>query len=244
MKIVMFDCDSTLVRSEGIDDLADAQGVGSEIRELTNAAMGGAVSFSEIFAKRLDKIRPRQQDLQFVTRRYLDNIVEDAEQVINVLKYLGYEVGIISGGYSEAVLALATFLGIGSEYVYAVELKYAQDGQYLGYEDPHGLARSGGKVRVLNQLRAQHTPKKLVMIGDGATDLESVSVVDLFIGYGGVATREGVAASSPVYIDSPSLAPVLEVLLSVEERQQANAFASDVINKATLLKEQGAIRIR
>ena len=40
---VIFDCDSTLTKVEGIDILAEAAGKGDEVRRLTDAAMNGEI---------------------------------------------------------------------------------------------------------------------------------------------------------------------------------------------------------
>ena len=41
--------DSTVIISEGIDDLATYLGVGNQVAALTASAMGGAVPFHEVF---------------------------------------------------------------------------------------------------------------------------------------------------------------------------------------------------
>jgi phosphoserine phosphatase len=53
MKLIVFDCDSTLSKIEGIDELARLRGekTFSEIEALTNAAMNGEVAIDEIFAR-------------------------------------------------------------------------------------------------------------------------------------------------------------------------------------------------
>jgi hypothetical protein len=48
-----------------------------------------------------------------------------------------------------------------------------------------------------------------LMVGDGASDLATRGVVDLFVGFGGVVAREKVRAGSDVFIASASIAPIL-----------------------------------
>ena len=52
-------------------------------------------------------------------------------------------------------------------------------------------------------------PGKRVMIGDGASDLATKRLVDLFVGYGGVTAREAVKEGAELFLRSPSLAAVL-----------------------------------
>ena len=48
-----------------------------------------------------------------------------------------------------------------------------------------------------------------MMVGDGSSDLATQSVVDLFIGYGGVIARDKVKAESDVFVQNLSLAVIL-----------------------------------
>ena len=49
--IICFDCDSTLSKIEGIDELAKNVGLGEELAELTNAAMNGIVPLEAVYEK-------------------------------------------------------------------------------------------------------------------------------------------------------------------------------------------------
>ena len=46
-------------------------------------------------------------------------------------------------------------------------------GEYAGFDDSQPTAESGGKGRVISMLKEQYGFKTVVMIGDGATDLEA-----------------------------------------------------------------------
>merc|ERR1719453_804280 len=65
---VCFDVDSTVITSEGIDDLAAhletiKPGVGAKVAELTAQAMGGNVPFHDALAARLDAMQPSRQQV-------------------------------------------------------------------------------------------------------------------------------------------------------------------------------------
>jgi hypothetical protein len=47
------------------------------------------------------------------------------------------------------------------------------------------------------------------MVGDGASDLATRSIVDLFVGFGGVVAREKVKNEADVFVSVNSLAPIL-----------------------------------
>ena len=73
---VCFDCDGTLTRIEGIDELARRSGRDSEIAPLTTAAMDGTLSIEDVYAKRLEIVRPDREALEWLGERYLAELVE------------------------------------------------------------------------------------------------------------------------------------------------------------------------
>ena len=58
-----FDVDSTLIRSESIDDLAAFLGVGEQVQKITADAMGGSMNFTVALRLRLDLMRPSKSDI-------------------------------------------------------------------------------------------------------------------------------------------------------------------------------------
>ena len=51
--------------------------------------------------------------------------------------------------------------------------------------------------------------KRKMMIGDGASDLATRAVVDLFVGFGGVVARQKVKDGADAFVSINSLAPIL-----------------------------------
>ena len=65
-----------------------------------------------------------------------------------------------------------------------------------------------------------------MLVGDGASDLSAADAVDLFVGFGGVVRRDQVAAEAAVFIDYPSLAPVLPIAAGPGGRQRLTTSVS------------------
>jgi phosphoserine phosphatase len=112
----------------------------------------------------------------------------------------GWEPMILSGGFRQAIRPLADFLGIAR--VEAVDIFFAPDGRYVGFDERYPTTRSGGKPELIRALRAELKPARIVMVGDGTSDLETRPEVDLFIGYGGYVAREKVRAGAAVFVKS------------------------------------------
>jgi phosphoserine phosphatase len=202
LKLICFDCDSTLTSAEGIDELARLRGpeIFATVEALTEDAMNGKIRIEDIFKLRLDAIRPSRDDAAAVGRRYLATIEPTAKATVGALASMGWTCAIISGGFRQAIRPLADYLGIAR--VEAVDLFFAADGSYAGFDAEYPSTRSGGKVDIVNMLRSEMAPERVVMIGDGVSDLETQPVVDLFIGFGGYAQRKRVQSEAQAYVTS------------------------------------------
>jgi phosphoserine phosphatase len=221
---VFFDCDSTLTAIEGIDALARATGKGWRIGVLTDAAMSGQVDLEEVYAKRLRSIKPTKGQVQAIRQLYKQNLVPDAAELIAALSQLGHDLYVISGGLAEPVVEFGRFLGIPPDHIRAVGIEYDQlSGQWWYSQDERpnpseryltvddvSLTVSDGKAQIIRQL-VEDSPGRSLLIGDGVSDLLAAPAVDLFVGFGGVVERATVRQRAPLYIVSPSIAPLLAI---------------------------------
>jgi phosphoserine phosphatase len=105
----------------------------------------------------------------------------------------------VSGGIREAILPLATSLGVADREVQAVSLTFSPEGVYAGYDRTSPLTTSDGKRVVVESLKL---PRRVVAVGDGATDLAMRPAVDLFAAFTGFARRAAVVAGADLVIDS------------------------------------------
>ena len=210
-KLLIFDCDSTLSSIEGIDELARVRGpeIFRRVEEMTNEAMDGKIPVEAVFGRRLEIILPEAQHVAQIGQRYIDTIEPDAVAVVNAARAAGWTVLIISGGFRQAIRPLADLLKI--EQVEAVDLFFDENGRYHGFDQSYPTTRSGGKPEVINRLKRELSPSKIVMVGDGVSDLETKPVVDLFVGFGRYMAREKVRANAGAFItrltDLPAILP-------------------------------------
>lgn len=205
---VVFDCDSTLSTIEGIDELAGAHR--AEVAALTDAAMRGEIALEAVYGRRLALIRPARAEVDALADRYLATIVEGARETIAALREIGIDVRIISGGLRPAILPLARELGVEPARVAAVDLHFGREGEYLGFDEASPLARAGGKRDVLASWRPA-MPSPVMLVGDGATDLEARPAVDAFVAYAGVVARPPVIAAADLTVRSRSLVPIFAI---------------------------------
>lgn len=206
-RLVFFDVDSTLVTIEGVDELAAGN---PEIARLTDAAMNGEIPLDQVYARRLEIIRPTRAQIDHLAQRYLDTLVEGAEETVATLQKNGVQVHIVTAGIAQAIAPLARLLGAP---LHAVSLQFDEEGRYAGFDHRSFLTRQGGKELVARDVRAR-THGRAAFVGDGVTDLEAKPAVDLFIGFGGVHSRPRVRQNADVFIDEPRLTAVLPHLMS------------------------------
>jgi len=215
---VFFDCDSTLTTVEGIDILADSAGKRWRVEVLTQAAMDGDRDLEDIFAKRLRAVKPTHRQIRDIRRAYKQNIVEDARETVSVLLEFGHQVYIISGGLFEPVREFGIYLGIPAENIRAVGVTYNKlsgqwwiggDEQMMTY-DESALTISDGKAEIVQEFLAGKRGRSL-LVGDGYSDLLAGRAVNLFAGFGGVVQRGRVRQEAPLFVTSPSIAPVLTI---------------------------------
>jgi phosphoserine phosphatase len=197
---VCFDVDSTVSPEEGIDVLAGFAGKGEAVAELTRNAMGGSVRFEDALRARLDLIRPSRQMLEDCLRAHPPRLNAGIDALIRRLQSRGTHIHLVSGGFVPMIRPLADQLGIPAVNIHANVLTFQDDGRYLGFDADQPTSRSGGKARVVARLKQQFNYYPVIMIGDGATDMEARPPADAFIGYGGVVEREAVKAGADWYV--------------------------------------------
>lgn len=256
--LIFFDCDSTLSAIEGIDELARFKGKEWRVGVLTEKAMNGDLDLSEVYGKRLQAIRPTRGELKAIEERYWETLVPDAVDVLAALHLLGKQVFIVSGGLAEPVRGFGKRLGVPPENIRAVELEYNElSGDWWHYYHPQTQHRqayldynegpltvSSGKPAIIQSLAAGKHGRRL-MIGDGASDLATRPVVDLFVGFGGVVSREKVMNGADVFVSVNSLAPILPLAVGpAGYAKLANTPYKDLFDKGLVLANDIGMTIK
>lgn len=162
---VCFDCDSTLSRIEGIDELARRLGLENEIAPLTAAAMDGTLPLDAVYARRLSVVRPDRAVLDWLGTRYIDEMVPGAKETIDALHRAGKSVHIVSGGLLPAIAPLASVLDIPRAHIHAVDVFFDANGCYLDFDRQSPLSHSEGKAAICRSLAACY--QTIALVGDG-----------------------------------------------------------------------------
>lgn len=179
-RVVVFDMDSTLIDAEVIDELAKKAGVGAEVSEITEQAMLGNLDFKESFVKRVALLKGLEEDVIADVAENL-RLNEGAEQLIQILRALGYKTAIVSGGFNYFGRFLQKKLDI--DYVYANELEI-KNGVITG-EVVGQVVDASRKAEIVREIAVKErvSLEQVIAVGDGANDLKMLSIAGLGIAF-------------------------------------------------------------
>jgi phosphoserine phosphatase len=179
-RLVCFDMDSTLIRTEVIDELADKVGVGEEVKAITDAAMRGEIDFQESFHRRVKLLKGLDVSVMHEIAENLP-ITEGLDRLMSILKKVGFKTAILSGGFTYFGNYLKDKYGF--DYMYANELEIENGkltGNYIG--DIVDGKRKAELLRLIAQVEKIDL-RQTVAVGDGANDLPMLGVAGLGIAF-------------------------------------------------------------
>jgi phosphoserine phosphatase len=166
-KVVVFDCDSTLIQSEVIDELGKMAKVSERVKEMTDRAMKGELDFKQAVKERVRLLKglPAEQ-LELLSKTI--RLTPGAEELISMLHFMGYKVAVISGGFSFFTNYLKKRLHL--DYVYTNEL-VIRDGEITG-EIKGDIIDAEKKGEIIQEIAELEniSVDQIVAVGDGAND--------------------------------------------------------------------------
>lgn len=179
-RLICFDMDSTLIKTEVIDELAVRAGVGDQVKAITEAAMRGEIDFCESFRQRCSLLKGLDVSVMQEIAEKLP-ITEGVDRLMSVLKKIGFKIAILSGGFNYFGNYLKQKYNI--DYVYANELEIEDGkltGNYVG--DIVDGKRKAELLRLIAQVENVDI-RQTVAVGDGANDLPMISIAGLGIAF-------------------------------------------------------------
>lgn len=199
---VAFDVDSTVCIDEGIDELGAFLGAGKRVEEITRRAMEGGMDYSESLQLRLEAMGVSRDSLNEFVSKNAPKYSTGIKELVEALRANGKEVFLVSGGFRQLVHPVGAGLEIPIENIHANTITFKDDGSLLGFDPNEFPSKSGGKANAVKHIKATRGFKTMVMIGDGATDLEArvPGGADIVIGYGGAQRRPKVEAEANWFV--------------------------------------------
>jgi phosphoserine phosphatase len=199
--LVVMDADSTLLQDEVIDLLGEASGRAEDVSAITRSAMNGEIDFAEALRRRVELLAGLPATVLDDVRAKL-RLAPGARTLVRTLQRLGYVPAVVSGGFVEVLAPLLAELDV--TYFEANQLEIV-DGALTGHVVGEILDRAG-KARALRHFAAEvGVPlEQTVAVGDGANDIDMLSVAGLGIAFNAKALVQEHAdtALSVPYLDA------------------------------------------
>lgn len=217
-RLVVLDVDSTLIRDEAIDVLAERAGVGAQVAEITEQAMAGELDFAESLRSRVALLQGLPEPVLAEVRDSL-RLTPGARTLVRTLRRLGYLVGVVSGGFTYFTDRFVAELDL--DFAAANELELV-DGRVTGRILGEVIDRPGKAAALTRFAGAHGVPlAQTVAIGDGANDIDMLEAAGLGVAFNAKAAARGAADTA---VNLPYLDTVLFVLgISREEAVEAAA---------------------
>jgi phosphoserine phosphatase len=189
-RMICFDMDSTLVQMEGIDELARKAGAHREVARITEKAMRGDFDFEESLRQRVAMLRGLRLDDVMAIRNQMI-LSEGADELLTTLKWLGFKLGIVSGGFDIFADHLKEKFNLDFAFANRLETrKGALTGKVQGV-----IIDAIQKARIVNQVACDLgiPMDQVVAVGDGANDALMLTQAGLGIAYNAKKALDRVA---------------------------------------------------
>jgi len=204
--LVVLDADSTLIRNEVIELIADEAGRGAEVAAATEAAMRGEVDFATSLRSRVEALRgvPVSSFARVLSRI---EPTPGAQDLIAAVHERGGVAAVVSGGFHEILDTVARSLGVD---IWRANRLAAEDGALTGVVDGP-IVDAAGKAASLTEWAAEHgVPlSRTIAIGDGANDLKMMAVAGLGLAFN---AKPAVRAQADLVVGPVDLSEVIPLL--------------------------------
>lgn len=213
---LILDFDSTLIKLEGLDELAkisfssrpDKDLLVKKIEEITELGMNGELNFTESIQSRISLINASESDLHKLNLLLINSISDSVLLNSSFFEEFTDRIFIISGGFKQFIDPIGLKLGLNLDNIFANDF-VIEDEEIKGIDINNPLAFSGGKSKVLDTLNLDG---KTLVVGDGYTDYLMVKsgFADSFVAFTENVHRHNAVINADHVVDSFDL--VVELL--------------------------------
>ena len=205
-RLILFDVDSTLIKQEVIDLLADKSGHGREVQQITARAMKGEIDFAQALSARVSL-------LEGLPESVFDEVIsqisfaEGFDELFSYLRKNGFLVGAVSGGFHNVLDKL--FAQLQLDFLEANVLEVV-DGRLTGKITSAPIDRMA-KARALREFAALHNIEleNTVAVGDGANDIDMIELAGLGVSYMG---KEILRQKADLHLEKAGLNALIQYL--------------------------------
>ena len=179
-RLIVLDADMTFLQCEVIDELGKLAGVGDKIAAITRQAVNGEMDFKSALLKRVKLLKGLPIEKLHQLSDSLP-LTPGAESLVNILKYLGYKIALVSGGFHFFIDKIRDSYGL--DYGVANQLKI-ENGKVSGELEGQIIdAKAKEKTLVALAEKEGFSLRQVVAVGDGANDIKMLARAGLGIAF-------------------------------------------------------------
>jgi phosphoserine phosphatase len=203
-RLMLADMDSTMIRQECIDELADFVGLKEKVSAITERAMRGEIEFEPALRERVALLRGLEHN---IVDRILDErivLTPGGRTLVQTMRANGAHTVLVSGGFTVFAQKIAEAIGFHEARANVLMI----EGEFFaGTVDEPILGREA-KLATLIGLRSTLGLERsqTMAVGDGANDLAMLEEAGLGVAY---HAKPAVAAAAHARIDHCDLTALL-----------------------------------
>ena len=178
--LLLMDMDSTAIQIECIDEIAKLAGVGEQVAAVTELAMQGRLDFSESLRARVATLKDHPVTILEQVAAAIP-ITQGLPQLIAALHQRGWQVGIVSGGFTFFTERLKPLLGLDFTHANTLGIEGGRlSGIVIGE-----IVDASIKARTLREWADSLglDMRQTVAAGDGANDLKMLAAAGLGVAF-------------------------------------------------------------
>lgn len=168
-RLLIADMDSTMIRQECIDELADEAGVGAHVAEITARAMNGDLDFEAALRERVGLLKGLPVTVIAQVLRDRITLMPGGPVLLATMKANGGYAALVSGGFTAFTAAVAERLGFDENRANTLHIR---ENALTGTVAEPILGKEA-KLVALHEITAHLgiAPADALAVGDGANDL-------------------------------------------------------------------------
>lgn len=168
-KMLLADMDSTMIEQECIDELAEAAGIGAQVKAITARAMNGELDFDGALTERVALLSGLPETVIAEVLEQRITLMPGGPVLLATMKRDGAHAALVSGGFTAFTRVIAARLGFDEHRANSL----LTSGGLLSGEVGRPILGREAKVQALEEIsnRLGIGSGEVLAVGDGANDL-------------------------------------------------------------------------
>jgi phosphoserine phosphatase len=202
-RLLVADMESTIIRNEMLDELAEFAGIRHRIAEITRRAMNGELDFAAALRERVGLLKGLDAAILEQAAGRIE-VMPGAVALVRTMRAHGAYTALVSGGFRVFTRRVARALGFDEDNANVLEIAA---GKLAGTVAEPILGRDA-KLATLKRLAASRglALADTLGVGDGANDLDMLKAAGLGVAF---HAKPVVAAAARVRVDHGDLTALL-----------------------------------